>query len=133
MADVRLASAIKHRRSEWHAFAETVRKVEESVVVQLGDGFPHRGGPESLFEPFAHGFDARLVIQHLSNTRAKFLGSPAKMRFENLADIHTRRNAQGIQHDIYRRTVRHVGHVFLRDDPGDHALVAVTSRHFVAY
>jgi hypothetical protein len=54
------------------------------------------------------------------------------VRFENLSDVHTRRNAERVQHDFHRRAIRHVGHVFLRNDARDHALVAVASGHLVA-
>ena len=55
------------------------------------------------------------------------------MRFENLSDVHTRRNAQRIQHDLHRRAVRHVRHIFFRNDARDHALVPVPSCHLVAH
>ncbi len=54
------------------------------------------------------------------------------MRLENLADVHTRRNAERIENDFYRSAVRHIRHVFLRDDARDNALVAVATGHFVA-
>ena len=55
-----------------------------------------------------------------------------EMRLQNLTDVHARRHAQRIQHDVDRRAVRHVRHVLDRNDGGDHALVAVTARHLVA-
>src|ERR1700674_4396092 len=54
------------------------------------------------------------------------------MRFKNLSDVHTRRNAEGIQNDFHRRAVRQIRHVFFRNDSGDDALVAVAAGHFVA-
>ena len=53
------------------------------------------------------------------------------MGFQNLAHIHARGYAQGIQHNINRRAIRHIGHVFHRHNLGDHSLVAVAPRHFV--
>src|SRR3546814_3064525 len=44
------------------------------------------------------------------------------------SDLH----AQRIEHDIDRRAVIHVRHVFDRHDLRDHALVAVTASHLVA-
>ena len=54
------------------------------------------------------------------------------MRFEHLADVHARRHAQRIQHDVDRRAVGEVRHVFDRNDERDDALVAVTAGHLVA-
>ncbi len=54
------------------------------------------------------------------------------MRLQNLADVHARRHAERIEHDIHRLTVGQERHVFLRHDLGDHALVAVTAGHLVA-
>jgi len=51
---------------------------------------------------------------------------------QNLPDVHARRHAQRVQHDVDRGAVRHVRHVLDRNDGGDHALVAVPSRHLVA-
>ena len=54
------------------------------------------------------------------------------MDLEHLTDVHTGRNAQRVQHDIERRTVGQEGHILLRQDAGDNALVAVTAGHLVA-
>ena len=55
------------------------------------------------------------VSEQLADALAEFLRSPAEVRFENLSDVHTRRNAERIQNDFHRRAVRHVRHVFLRE------------------
>src|SRR6266853_62617 len=54
------------------------------------------------------------------------------MRFQNLPDVHTRRNAQRIQNDLNRSAIRKVRHIFLRHDARDDALVAVAAGHLVA-
>src|SRR5712671_287380 len=54
------------------------------------------------------------------------------MRFQNLPDVHTRRNAQRIQNDLDRSAVRKVRHIFLRNDARDDALVAMPAGHLVA-
>jgi hypothetical protein len=64
--------------------------------------------------------------------RPRPLRGPAEVGLENLADVHPRRHAQRVQHDVHRRAVGHVRHVFDRDDLGDHALVAVAAGHLVA-
>ena len=73
-----------------------------------------------------------LRFQHLADLGAQALRGPAQVGLENLPDVHARRHAQRIQHDVHRRAVGHVRHVLDRNDGGNHALVAVASRHLVA-
>ena len=54
------------------------------------------------------------------------------MGLENLTDVHTGRNAEGVQHDLDRTAVFHVGHVLFRKYPGDDTLVPVPPCHLVA-
>ena len=37
---------------------------------------------------------------------AEFLGGPAEVRFENLSDVHTRRNAERIENDFHGSAIR---------------------------
>jgi hypothetical protein len=55
----------------------------------------------------------------------------AKVRFQNLADVHTTRHAERVEADLHGRSVREIWHVFLGNDPGNNALVSVTTGHFV--
>ena len=57
---------------------------------------------------------------------------PPEVRLENLADVHTRRNAERVEHDLHRRAVRQIRHVLLGQDARDDALVAVAAGHLVA-
>ena len=54
------------------------------------------------------------------------------MGLQDLADIHPRRHAEGVEHDIDAGPVLQVGHVLDRHDVRDHALVAVAAGHLVA-
>ena len=54
------------------------------------------------------------------------------MHFQHLTDIHTRRNAQGVEQNLQRRAVCEERHIRLRKHAGDDAFVAVTARHFIA-
>ena len=63
---------------------------------------------------------------------AECFGRPAEVRFEHLADVHARRNADRIQNDVDRRAIRQVRHVLDRKDPRDDTLIAVATRHLVA-
>ena len=58
-------------------------------------------------------------------------GSPTKVDFQNLTDVHTARNAQRIQDDIDRSTVFEIRHIFHRNHTGNDTLVTMTSGHFV--
>ena len=54
------------------------------------------------------------------------------MGLEDLADVHTARHAERVEDDVDGRAVGEEGHVLLRDDPGDDALVAVAAGELVA-
>src|ERR1035437_7627727 len=61
------------------------------------------------------------------------LGSPPEVGLQNLADVHTAGNAQRIEHDFHRCSIREVRHVLLGQNPRDHTLVAVAAGHLVAH
>ncbi len=54
------------------------------------------------------------------------------MNLQHLSDIHTRRHAQRVQHDVKRTPVRQERHVFHRKHTGYNTLVSVTACHLVA-
>ncbi|CDC29576.1 uncharacterized protein BN792_01787 [Faecalibacterium sp. CAG:82] len=56
----------------------------------------------------------------------------AQVDFQHLTDVHTGRNAQGVQHDVQRGAVGQVRHILLRQDAGNDTLVAVTACHLIA-
>src|ERR1017187_7522568 len=60
------------------------------------------------------------------------LGGPAEVGFENLAHVHTGRHAEGVEHDFDGGAVGQIGHVFVGENAGDDALVAVAAGHLVA-
>ena len=64
--------------------------------------------------------------------QAKLRGGPAKVSLENLADVHTRRNAERIQDDFNRRAIGQIRHVLFRNDACDHTLVSVAAGHLIA-
>ena len=67
-----------------------------------------------------------------SDLLAEAARRPAEVGLEDLPDVHARRHAQRVQHDVDRRAVGHVRHVLLGEDPRDDALVAVAAGHLVA-
>src|SRR5580765_654456 len=74
----------------------------------------------------------RAVEHRRREIEAERRGGPAEMRFENLADVHSRRHPERVQHDLHRRSVRQIRHVLLGKNARDDALVAVPSGHLVA-
>ena len=85
-----------------------------------------------LVEELAQLGHLGLLLQHVADALADALAGPAQVHFEHLADVHPRRHAQRVQHDVARRAVGHVRHVFDRNDLRHHALVAVAAGHLVA-
>ena len=57
---------------------------------------------------------------------------PAEVGLEDLPDVHARRHAERVEHDVDRRAVLEVRHVLFGQDAGDDALVAVAAGHLVA-
>ena len=54
------------------------------------------------------------------------------MRFQNLPEIHAGNDAERIQNDVHRRTIREIRHVLHGADLRDDALIAVAARKLVA-
>ena len=55
------------------------------------------------------------------------------MNFKHLTDIHTRRHAQRVQHDIQGTSVGQEGHILYREHTGNDTFITVTSRHFISH
>ena len=72
------------------------------------------------------------VLDHLVDLLAEVERRPTEVRLEDLPDVHARRHAQRVEHDVDRRPVGEVRHVLLRQDARDDALVAVATGHLVA-
>ena len=66
------------------------------------------------------------------NFKSERFGGDAEVCFQNLADIHTARNAEWIQDDLDWSAIRQERHVFFWNNARDDAFVSVTARHFVA-
>src|SRR3984893_3826544 len=130
--DLRFARAVEYRRGERNALAEALGDFEQLVVTQLREHLPDRGVRENFSEPAAQSFGTYFLAEQALEAVAQLLGCPAEMRFQNLPDVHTRRNAQRIQNDLDGSAIGKVRHVFLRHDARDDALVAVTAGHLVA-
>ena len=96
-----------------------------ALIHRLG----HRVG--SHFEAFADFRVGCAVENRCGNVPAQRAASQTQVHFQNLTDVHTRRNTQRVQHDLQRRAIGQEGHVLLAQDAGNDTLVAVTARHLV--
>src|SRR6266496_6722239 len=67
-----------------------------------------------------------------SNLDTQRVGSPSKVGFHYLPDIHTVWHTQWVQNNIYWCTVRQEWHILNRQYPRYDPFVAMTSGHFVA-
>ncbi len=130
--DLGLLRPVEHRRAEpdtaLHArgHAQRLHVVEVKQLVQRG-----RASKARLEQLADLGSGLHLRGQ-VCDLHAKLMRSPAKMRLEDLSDVHTRRHAQRVQNDLDRCSIRKVRHVFFGQNARDHALVAVAPGHLVA-
>ena len=97
--------------------------VEDRFAV-LGDTCQLQGLTDVLF--------VGAVEDRRRDLPAQLVGRVAQMDLQNLPDVHTGRDAQGVQDNIQRRASRQERHVLLGQDPGDDALVTVTTGHLIA-
>ena len=81
---------------------------------------------------FLISFSRRAVEHRRREVEAERVRGPPEVGLENLADVHTRRNAERVEHDLHRRAVRQIRHVLFGEDARDDALVAVAAGHLVA-
>ena len=74
----------------------------------------------------------RIECLALGSSLHPTLCRPAEVRLEQLADVHSARNAERVQDDVDRRAVGEERHVLDRKYLGDDTLVAVPTRELVA-
>jgi len=102
------------------------------IVHQVDTLFLNRPAPcsqqQRLDAHFAGTIEHR--GRHLDTQR---LGGPPEVGFQNLTNVHARRHAQRIQHDVDRRSVGEERHLLHRHDTRHNTLVAVATGHLVAY
>ena len=127
---------VEHRRRHRHATLQVIRQREDLIVGQrlqidaLAEHF--LVVVVDLVEELAQFRNLFVRLDHALDLFARSLRGPAQMRLQDLADVHTRRHAERIQHDVDRLAVRHVRHVLDRNDHRHDALVAVAAGHLVA-
>ena len=72
------------------------------------------------------------MLQHLVDLLAHAGAGPAQVGLEDLTDVHARRHAERVEHDVDASAVFEIRHVLDRNDARNHTLVAVTAGHLVA-
>ena len=77
--------------------------------------------------------EAGPVENRRGELHAQLLAGPSEDRLVNLAEVHPRRHAQRVEHDVDRGSVLEERHVLLADDPGHDALVSVATGHLVPH
>jgi hypothetical protein len=115
-----------------HALAQVLGQLHDLDVGKIAQFLRLAATVVDLFQQAADFIGSRLRPDHLVDLVAEPLCRPAKVGLQHLTDVHPRRHTQRVQHDVHRRAVFHVGHVFDGDDLGDHTLVTVTTGHLVA-
>ena len=137
--NVRFTRAIEHRGRHRHAAGKVRCQFMHLLVGHPGDVAVILAAINGLQlgthcigiarrQVLALGID---VFQHRTDLLAEAARGPAEMGFKDLANVHARRDAQRVEHDINRRTIGEEGHVLLRQDTADDALVAVPAGHLV--
>ena len=133
--NIRLTGAVEDRGGHRNAATQVVAKLDDFTIGQLFDA-------GDVFFAFIDIIKLVTQVFHLATTVGnsidkfadlftKTTRSPTKVGFKDLANVHTRRNAQRVQNDIDRRTVFEVRHVFNRHNARYDTLVPVTAGHLV--
>ena len=131
-ADFVLMRTIEHRRRERHALLQVLGQLQDLGVGQAVQIFDLAALVVDPTQQLAHFGGLGLRLEHVADALAQTARGPAQVGFENLTHVHPRRHAQRVQHDVCRRTVSHVRHVFDRGDLRHDTLVTVTAGHLVA-
>src|SRR4051812_47087430 len=130
--DLRLARAIEDRRGEVDALHELLRQTLDFLVGQLVEEVVHLLAVVDPLEVLADRVRTPLVVDHLLDLLAQAARGPAEVGLQDLTDVHSARDAQGVQDQVDCAAVLEVRHVLLGEHAGDDALVAVAAGHLVA-
>ncbi len=133
LADFGFAGAVEHRAGDGQTGLEVAGEFKHLGVAELIERFLLAAEVVKSAQEFAQLGRLGMRLQHVVDPFADADRGPAQVGFENLPDVHARRHAQRVEHDVHRGAIRHVRHVFDRNDLGHHTLVAVTAGHLVAW
>ena len=63
---------------------------------------------------------------------AQCMACPAEMNLKNLPDVHSGWHAEGVQHDVHRRSIGEIRHILFGQNLCYHTFVAIAARHLIA-
>ena len=78
-------------------------------------------------------FERCPVENRRGELQSQFTAGPTEHGFVNLAEVHTRRHTQRVQHDVDDRTVFEERHIFVAHHLGHDTFVTVAAGHFIAH
>ena len=133
LEDFLFARAVEHRRGDMDSRQRLAREPEHVALGQLVDEVVALLVGIEFLELALHLGRRGVGFQILFEAASQFARGISEMSLEDLADVHARGHAQRIEHDIDRRSVGQIRHVFFGQNPRQHALVAMASRHLVAH
>ena len=133
--DIGFVGTVEDRRGDGNAAGNIAGHFQQLFVIQGGNFFFEVLRTVNVLQFGCQFFRVARVpgfIQQIPNLLAETGAGPTQMGFQNLADIHTRRHAQRVKHDINRLAVFQVGHILNRNNLRDNTLVAMAAGHLVA-
>ena len=129
--DLGLTCAVKDCRAEPDTALHAGGDAHGLLVVKVKKLVESGGAFEARLEELAN-FVGRLHLRsELRDLCAERVSGPAKVRFEDLSDVHTRRHTERVEDDLDRRSIGEVRHILFRQNAGDDTLVTVTAGHLV--
>ncbi len=120
------------RVDQAHTVARLQRHVEETCDLLLARTVEHRGrdlGARGRLEGVLRQLGRPLRV---ALDLPALLGDPPEVGLQHLAEVHSTGDAERVQDDVDRSSVREERHVLDREDLRDDALVAVTAGELVA-
>ena len=132
LLDLVFLGAVEHRRRHVHAAAQLVGEADHVPLVERVDERVRLLGGVDLLQLLLEDLAVEVGPQVGVDLLAERPRRAAEVALEDLADVHTRRNAERVEHDVDRVAVLHVRHVLFGQDARDDALVAVATGHLVA-
>ena len=123
--------AIEHCGGRMNAGAHVLRQRLQRFVRSVIEQHSQLVIAVDSFELRAEVFRVHFVFYHLADRMTKALRCPTEMGLEDLTNVHARRHAERVQHDVDRRTVGEIRHVLLGENPRDDTLISVTAGHLV--
>ena len=132
---IRLFRPVEHRGRNRHALGHVARQLQHIGFFPIREGRLVSVIPVGQAQRLAHrGQVARAaeLFQSVVDLQAQAARGPAHVGFQDLTDVHARRHAQRVQHQVNGGAIGQERHVLDGNDLGDDTLVAVTASHLVA-